>query len=199
MRIAAATLFAAGKAGGLHGTMLLVTPLSLAILGCFVALDRWTDRYKLRSSADAWIARGYDSARSRYGWRVEELTSRRERKALARSLRSLSSHVAHPVGPSPVPIDVVALRPCLPFFEQLTERLEDASRPVSASGVLGVERLHRRRLEPALRGAGRHTPCPHRPSRPPGGAPLMFDVAAIAIGVACFAVIYVVLYALDRV
>jgi len=27
----------------------------------------------------------------------------------------------------------------------------------------------------------------------------MFDVAAIAIGVACFAVIYVVLYALDRV
>jgi len=27
----------------------------------------------------------------------------------------------------------------------------------------------------------------------------MFDLAAIAIGVACFAVIYVVLYALDRV
>jgi len=139
--IAAATLFAAGRAGGLHGTMLLVTPLSLAILGCFIAVDRWSDRYKLRSSADAWIARGYDSARSRYAWRIEELTSRRERKALARSLRSLSNHVAHPVGPSPVPIDVVALRPCLPFFEQLTERLEDVSRPVSASGVLGVERL----------------------------------------------------------
>jgi len=139
--IAAATLFAAERAGGLHGTMLLVTPLALAFLGCFIAVDRWTDRYKLRASADAWIARGYDSVRSRYGWRVEELTSRRERRALARSLRSLLNDVAHPVRSSRVPIDVVALRPCLPFFEQLTERVEDVSRPVSACGMLGVERL----------------------------------------------------------
>jgi hypothetical protein len=118
--LAAATLFAAGVAGGLHGNLLLVTPISVALLGCVLAVQRWADQYKPRSSADAWIARGYDSARS---------------------LRSLSSHVARPVTPSLVPIDVVAVRPCLPLFEQLAERLEDVDQPVSACGVLAVERL----------------------------------------------------------
>jgi hypothetical protein len=139
--IAAATLFTAEKAGGLHGTMLLVTPLSVAILGCFIAVDRWANQYKLRSSADAWIARGYDSARSRYGWRIEELTCRRERKLLAASLHRIVDELENEALVSAAPLDRVALRPCKPVFEAIVVRLEDMTRPVSASGVLAVERL----------------------------------------------------------
>jgi len=128
--IAAIALLAAGRAGGLHGTMLLVTPLSVAILGCFIAVDRWTDRYKLRSSADAWIARGYDSARTRYAWRIAELTSRGERRALAASIRSLVDEPDH-----------AALRPSRPLLDALAERLGETARPVSATGVLAVRRL----------------------------------------------------------
>lgn len=123
--ITAATLFAGERAGGLRGAMLLVTPLSLALLGCFIAMDRWTDRYKLRSSADAWIARGYDSARSRYAWRVEELTCRRERRALAASIRSLVGERDQ---------DAAVL-------EALAGRLGETAQPVSATGVLAVRRL----------------------------------------------------------
>ncbi len=129
--IAAATLFAAGRAGALHGTMLLVTPLSLAILGCFIAVDRWADRYKLRASADAWIARGYDSARSRYAWRVEELTSRRERKRLAVSLRRIVDELEQALV-SAVPLDAPRSA-CKPVLEAVAARLEDMPRPVSAS------------------------------------------------------------------
>jgi hypothetical protein len=138
---AAATLYGAEAAGGLHGSLLLVTPISLALLGCMLALQRSADQYKLRSSADAWIARGYDGARSRYAWRVEELTSRRERKALAASLRSMVDELGRSRSVAIVPLDRAALRPFRPILAAIAARLDDTSRRVSAAGVLAVQRL----------------------------------------------------------
>ena len=138
---AAATLLGVGLAGGMSGTLLLVTPISLALLGVILAVQRWLDQYKTRSSADAWIARGYDSPRSRYGWRVAELTSRRERRALARSLRRTVEEIEQPSRWAAIPLDVAALRPCRGLLEALADRLDDTSLPVSACGALAVERL----------------------------------------------------------
>jgi len=115
----ATALLAVCDAGGLRGSMLLTAPITLACLGIFLALQRWEDQHKLRSSADAWIARGYDIARSRYGWRVQELTCRRERKLLAAALRRIEDG------------RVEALAACL----------DDTARPVSAAGVIAVRRL----------------------------------------------------------
>lgn len=139
--LAAAMLFAAGVVGGLHGSLLLVTPISVALLGCVLAVQRWGDRCKLRASADAWIARGYDSARSRYSWRIEELTSRRERKALAASLRGLVDEIERGGPPGALPLDKVALRPNSFALEAIATRLDDTSKRVSAAGVLAVDRL----------------------------------------------------------
>ena len=40
---------------------------------------------------------------------------------------------------------------------------------------------------------------PRRDPRRPGGVPLMYDLAAIAIGIACFACVFAMLYVLDRI
>jgi len=151
---AAATLFGAGAAGGIHGSALLVTPISLALLGVVLAVRRRFDVYKARSSADAWIARGYDSPRSRYGWRVAELTSRQERRVLARSLARLVEDIERPVHLAAVPLDAAALKPCVGLLEALAHRLDDTSLPVSAAGALGVRRLLTDGASSPLFGAG---------------------------------------------
>jgi len=138
---AAATLLGVGLAGGVSGGLLLVTPISLALLGLILAAQRWADQRKTRSSADAWIARGYDSPRSRYGWRVAELTSRRERKALARSLRRTVEEIERPAPRAAVPLDVASLGSCCGLLEALADRMDDTSLPISGCGALGVERL----------------------------------------------------------
>lgn len=125
----------------MHGSILLVTPISLALLGVILAVQRRFDLYRGRSSADAWIARGYDSPRSRYGWRVAELTSRHERKLLAKSLRRTVGDLERPARGPAVPLDTATVRPCRPLLEALADRLDDTSRPVSGCGALGVERL----------------------------------------------------------
>jgi len=122
---AAAVVFGAGVAGGVHGATLLVTPVSVALLGVVLLVQRRLDAFRARSSADAWIARGYDSPRSRYGWRVAELTSRRERRRLAHSLRRTAEQAD--AGPS--------------LLVAIADRLADTSRPISACGALAVERL----------------------------------------------------------
>jgi hypothetical protein len=138
---AAVALFGAGAAGGLHGSYLLVTPISVALLGLVLAIQRWDLLRELRASADEWIARGYDSPHSKYEWRVEELTSARERKTLAGTLRSIVDDLGRGRSSSAVPLDRVGLRPCRPALEAIAARLDDRSSLVSAQGVLAVRRL----------------------------------------------------------
>jgi hypothetical protein len=139
--LAAVALFGGSLAGGLHGSLLLVTPLSVALLGLVLAIKRWDEHRELRASADAWIERGYDNPRSKYGWRVEELTSAHERKTLAATLRSIVDELGRSRSTSVIPLDRIALRPCRPALAAIAARLEDCSSRVSARGVLAVQRL----------------------------------------------------------
>jgi hypothetical protein len=138
---AAAALFGMGVAGRLDGSFLLVTPISVACLGVVLALRRWAERDRIRTAADAWIARGYESRASRYGWRIDELTSQRERRLLGRSVRRIVPELAAGRRPGASPLNRFALRPFRSELIALADRLDDFERPVSAAGILGVHRL----------------------------------------------------------
>jgi hypothetical protein len=134
-------VFGFGFAGGLEGSLLLVGPISIALLGVLLTVRRWVERARLRAAADEWIARGWENPVARYGWRIEELTSLRERRVLAGSLRSMVRELAERRRPVGSVLNRHALRPNRRVLIALADRLDDAGRPVSASGMLAVQRL----------------------------------------------------------
>ena len=136
---AAAVVFGVCAAAGLGGDTLLVAPISLALLGVVLAVRRWDERRRLCAAADAWIARGHDG--TSYGWRVAELTSRRERRLLAISVRDIVPELSERRLPGASPLNRVALRPYRSELVELADRLDELDRPVSAAGVLAVRHL----------------------------------------------------------
>jgi len=140
---------------GLRGDRLLVGPISIGLLGLVQAAIRWNSRRLLRAEADAWILRGYENrTTSRYGWRVAELTTSRERRLLGSSLRAVVKEVSQQRPPGVVPLNRVALRPHRAELVALADRLEALERPVSASGILGVRRLLTEPGSPLYRSTG---------------------------------------------
>ena len=138
---ASVAVFGVGVAGGLAGNALLVAPLSLALLGLVLGIRRWEERRLACAVADTWIARGYESRAARYGWRIDELTSRRERRLLGRSVRRIVPELSARRLPGSSPLNRRALRPFRSELVALADRLDDLGRPVSAAGILGVQRL----------------------------------------------------------
>jgi hypothetical protein len=105
------------------------------------AIHSWIDRRRARPEADAWIAGCNGSGANGYAWRVDELTSRRERKRLGRSVRSIVPELSAGRLPGASPLNRVALRPYRSELIALADRLDDLDRPVSAAGVLAVRHL----------------------------------------------------------
>jgi hypothetical protein len=138
---AAAAVFGAGAAGGVHGRAVLAPAIAIALVGLVLAARSRLELYRARSAADVWIARGYDSPRSRYGWRVAELTSGRERAALASAMHGIVAELEHDVDTGIVPLERAAVLPCRDVLGAIASRLGDLDRPVAACGVLGVRRL----------------------------------------------------------
>lgn len=138
---AAGATLALGATAGLAGRDLLVAPVSLVLLGLLRSGRSFLDRRRLRSSADAWIERGHDSLAGWYGWRITELTAPRERRLLARSLRAVVADLSFPRLTCAAPLNRVALRPHTGLLLELAERLDALERPVSAAGMLTVQRL----------------------------------------------------------
>jgi hypothetical protein len=97
----------------------------------------WLERRRARAEADHWIRHGFES---RYPWRVAELTSSRERRACAKSLRSVLDELSGAKLPGATPLRTAALRPHIAALEQLELRLLDSA-PVSAAGMLAVNEL----------------------------------------------------------
>jgi hypothetical protein len=105
-------------------------------------LRRFSERHRLRAAADAWIERrGDDRPASYYAWRIDELTSRKERRRLADSVREVLEALSPKRLPGASPLNRVALRPHGGELAAIAARLDDLERPVSASGVLAVRRL----------------------------------------------------------
>jgi hypothetical protein len=134
-------LLGLGVAGGLEGSSLLVPPISLMCLGLLLAVRSWAERDRIRAAADAWIARGYENRASQYRWRIDELTSQRERTLLGRSVRRIVPELAAGRVPGALPLNRPALRPYRSELIALADRLDDLDRQVSAAGILGVHRL----------------------------------------------------------
>src|SRR5262249_27379841 len=96
-------------------------------------------------------------------WRAGELTSDRNRKILARSIRGLKHDLSPGVLPGASPLDRIGTRPHVDLLAQLADRLAGLARPVSPLGVLQVEELltspdsplyaheHALQIRPALR------------------------------------------------
>ena len=107
-----------------------------AIVRLLLAQTMW-DRRRDRREADAWIAAGWGS---RVAWRVEELTSRPERRLLARSLRGAVSDLSPGRLAGASPMNRIALRPHASLLAAVAERLADPERPVAATDVLARPR-----------------------------------------------------------
>ena len=98
-------------------------------------------RRKARAEADLRIAHRHDEIDPSLGWRVQELTSARERARLARSLRGIVKDLSPSRLPGASPLNRAALRPHAALISELAERLDDLQRPVAAAGVVAVRRL----------------------------------------------------------
>jgi hypothetical protein len=140
--VGAAVVLGLGSLVGLRGDSLVVGPVSLALLGLVQAVRRWDARRRLCAEADAWIRRGYENRTgARYGWRIDELTSARERRLLGRSVRAVVAQLSDRRSLGAVPLDRIGLRPCRSNLVALADRLEALDRPVSPSGILAVHLL----------------------------------------------------------
>jgi hypothetical protein len=126
-----------GDGAGLTGAALVEAPITFAVLGLVLAAARALRAARQRADANDWIRRGYES---RFRWRVAELTSRRERKTIARSVRGVIRELDAGAPLGPVPLNRRALRANRSLLEALSGRLVDL-RPVSAAGMVAVEHL----------------------------------------------------------
>ena len=97
----------------------------------------WLERRRARAQADYWIRHGLPS---RYQWRVNELTTVRERKLCARSVSGVLGEVCGSKLPGATPLRAAALRPHVALLRALEARLLDGA-PVSALGMLTVDDL----------------------------------------------------------
>jgi hypothetical protein len=93
-----------------------------------------------RGAADAELALARN-APLRLAWRVEELVSTKSRLDLAHSLRSVVRNANARYLPSATPVNRLAVRAESDRFETVASRLAELDRPVSARGVVLLQRL----------------------------------------------------------
>jgi hypothetical protein len=114
------------------------TPRRLRISS--VLRDRRARRQR-RRDADRRIVESVGPPPGDVAWRAAELTSTRERKLLARSLRGVVIEVSNMSLPGVSPLNRVALRPHTRELKALADRLADLDTPVDAAGVIRIQRL----------------------------------------------------------
>ncbi len=107
--------------------------------------SRWNPlrTYALRQSADR-ILRGGARVHPESAllvWRAAELTSARERRICARSLRRIVKELEGRLLPGAVPLNRRGVRPQAPALAALAERVADVSQPVTPGGMLLVHDL----------------------------------------------------------
>ena len=130
-----------GTTVSLPSHTLRVLVVSVLLYGIVILVRHYLRRARERRAADAWIARGYEGRAAWYAWRIAELTASRERRLLARSLRRVLSELSDSRIEPLSPLNRKELRPHQHLIDQLSRRLEDLDRPVSAAGILAVNQL----------------------------------------------------------
>jgi hypothetical protein len=120
----------------------LTGAVSFALAGSLGAGRAARELSRRRRVADAWLLRHpLGDPIQQHAWRADELTSRRERRALARSLWTVIGEVDGRLLPGPVPINRVGLRPYLGDLRLLAGTLDDRETTVRPGGILLVHDL----------------------------------------------------------
>jgi hypothetical protein len=104
----------------------------------------WLGRARARGEADRWLraSAGRLQSHPSVAWRAAELTSSRERRMLARSLRGIVADARAPVwGFSASPLNRRGLVPYVEEIQALADRVGDFELPVTASGIVLVRDL----------------------------------------------------------
>ncbi len=137
--VVAVVALGAGWAAGLSWPNRLVLPIALVVAGALRSAQLWNARRRRRAIADDWFGRGGQA--SHFEWRAAELTSTRERKLLAHSLRGVVREIRSPGPRSTLPLNRKAIGPHLEAILAIAERLEDVAVPVTPTAILAIERL----------------------------------------------------------
>jgi hypothetical protein len=136
-------VLAVGFGASIAWPWVIAVACSLVAVALWQAIRAAVELGRRRRVADDWLLWGAAARPSSalLGWRAAELTSRRVRSALAQSLRRIGREVRGRAYPGAVPLNGRAIRPHLVLVDALSERLDDHDRPVSAKGMVLVDRL----------------------------------------------------------
>lgn len=92
-----------------------------------------------RIADDELVASAYTTPRT--AWRAAELTSEKSRRGLARSIERLVASADARHLPGPTPLNRIAVREQADRLGELATLIGDPQRPVTARGLLLVDRL----------------------------------------------------------
>jgi hypothetical protein len=136
-------VLAVGYAAAISWPFVLAIACSLVVVSLLQAARVAAELGRRRRVADEWLLWGAATPPppALLSWRADELTSPRLRSSLAHSLRRIEREVCGGSPPGPVPLNTRALRRHVGLVRALQERLEDRARPVSARGMLLIDRL----------------------------------------------------------
>ena len=136
-------VLAVGLAASIGWRWVTATACGLIFVAALKAARAASDRGRRRRAADDWLVWGATARPSSalLSWRAAELTSPRVRSTFAHSLRQIQREALGRTRPGPLPLNTRALRRHLRLVHALEERLENAARPVSAQGMVLVNRL----------------------------------------------------------
>jgi hypothetical protein len=119
-----------------------VLAVSFALMVVWELLRSASARAELRHQADTWIeSAGGPFIAPQYTWRVAELVSRRERRALARSVRGIVrlARARFPERSSLIIRQRVV--PYVAVLSAIAERLDDLGAPIRPVGVIALRHL----------------------------------------------------------
>ena len=136
-------VLAVGFAASIGWMWVGTTAGSLVFLGAFQAARASVEIGRRRRAADEWLLWGATARPSSalLSWRAAELTSPQLRSTLAHGLHQIQREARGGTRPGPVPLNTHALRRHLRLVGALQARLENSARPVSARGMVLVNRL----------------------------------------------------------
>ena len=124
--------------------MTVVNVLRLPAPAARAPRPSWFTRLRARRDADRFLraSRGSWESHPAFAWRVAELTSPRERRSLARSLRGIVKDAASPSWTfSASPLNRRGLRPYVDDLARLACRIGDLEQSVTGAGIVLVRDL----------------------------------------------------------
>jgi hypothetical protein len=137
--VAAAVAGVVAWAAALRDNLLVAVAVALVLMGVVELVRALRRLRQQRRVADAWLrtATG-DFVPPAYAWRARQLTSVRERRTLARTLRLLEREAFDRHRRPPHPVRLTAVRQHRGCVHLLAEALDRVDEPVTPAGMLRV-------------------------------------------------------------